>query len=92
MTILKDIPIKNINFWLNYFCTSYPNSYNESTGFTVQDIIGENTTIDISWWDNFTGYYNGILDDSDGYLENPTSFIAPIERNKTLKIIRKLEA
>lgn len=86
MITLKELRIENTNFWLNYFCCSFPNSYNENTDFSVQDIIEENATFEISWWDAFTGYYNGILEDSDGYLENPTTFIASIGTNKTLKI------
>ncbi|MBD5090064.1 MAG: immunity protein 19 [Clostridiales bacterium] len=86
MITLKEIHIENTNFWLNYFCLSYPNSYNESIGFSVSDIIEENENVEISWWDTFTGYYNGILKDSDGYLENPTTFITPIGTNEILKI------
>lgn len=86
MITLKEIRIENTNFWLNYFCLSYPNSYNESTGFSVSDIIEENENVEISWWDTFTGYYNGILEESDGYLENPTTFIASIGTNEILKI------
>lgn len=38
MITLKELCIENTNFWMNYFCVVFPNSYNENTGFSVQDI------------------------------------------------------
>lgn len=39
-----------------------------------------------SWWERFTGYYDGVLDESDGYLENPTTLEVPLAKDRVLKI------
>lgn len=69
---LKDI--KNKVFWINFFGIHYPNGYDEKTDISVSDILNDLCSDDIlKWWDEFTGYYDGILNESDGYSENPTT-------------------
>lgn len=39
-----------------------------------------------NWWEQFTGYYKGVLDKSDGYLDNPTTLEEELLPDKILKI------
>ena len=38
------------------------------------------------WWDAFTGYYDGILEESDGYLDEPTTLETSLSQERMLKI------
>ncbi len=84
----KDIGFDNQHFWNGYFQISYPNSYDEETDLSVTDFLEENKLSDeedVEYWDELTGYYDGVLDESDGYLDDPTYLEEPCGR-KTLKI------
>lgn len=76
-----------IPFWINYFGTCFPNGYDEeedvSASELMQELYTEETEI---WWDTFTGYYDGVLDENDGYLENPTTLETTLPGGKTLRI------
>lgn len=75
-----------LNFWINYFGCCYPNGYDESNGSSVSNLMEELYTKEVgNWWDQFTGYYEGVLDENDGYLDNPTTLEALLS-NKILKI------
>ena len=41
---------------------------------------------DTSWWDNFTKYYDGILEKSDGYVDEPETLVCELTQTQTLKI------
>ena len=38
------------------------------------------------WWETFTGYYESVLDESDGYLEEPVTLNEALSQDKILKI------
>lgn len=87
MSIVHIKDIDNLNFWINYFGCSYPNSYDEENDISVSDIMLELYTQEIeSYWKKFTGYYPGIFDECDGYVDNPTTLETPFAKDKTLKI------
>lgn len=87
MHIVHIEDIDNLNFWINYFGCSYPNSYDEEKDVSVSDLMLELFTQEIgNWWNEFTGYYPGVLDESDGYIVNPTTLEIPFAKNKMLKI------
>ncbi len=79
--------IDNLNFWINYFGCSYPNSYDEEEDISVSELMYELCTDGIgSWWESFTGYYDGVLDESDGYLDDPTTLEVSLTNERALKI------
>lgn len=76
-----------LHFWINYFGSCYPNSYDEEEDICASDLMQELYTEEAeSWWDTFTGYYDGVLDESDGYLDEPTTLETVLPEGKTLKI------
>ena len=46
----------------------------------------ENGMLDTSWWDKFTKYYDGVLEESDGYVDEPEILICELAPIQTLKI------
>ncbi len=46
----------------------------------------ENGMCDTGWWDNFTKYYDGVLEESDGYVDEPETLICELAPAQTLKI------
>lgn len=84
--------IDNLHFWVNYFGCSYPNAYDEEEDVSVSDLMqeinmeGHSTEESRSWWDEFTGYYDGVLDESDGYVDEPATLEVMLPHGKGLKI------
>lgn len=86
----RDVALKDImnqTFWINYIGTSYPNSYDESIDQSVSDLMYEMCTPDkLKWWDEFRGYYEGVLDDCDGYVDCPATLTVPLHTDRVLSI------
>lgn len=79
--------IKNENnFWIFFFLTHFPQSWNENTDQTLSDIMEDSYEIDMDWVDNFTGYYEGVMDKSDGCIETPTTLQIELSHKKMLFI------
>lgn len=75
-----------LNFWINYFGCCYPNGYDESNDISISELMEEMYTEEVgNWWEQFTGYYEGVFDESDGYLDHPTTLEAQLP-SKILKI------
>ena len=87
---MKKICVEDIdclNFWINYFGCCYPNGYDEEEDVSTSELMQELYTEEVgSWWENFTGYYEGVLDESDGYLDDPTTLEETLLQDKILKI------
>lgn len=64
---------KQRQFWLYFLGTNFPNGYVEETDESLSEFIDYRYDIDMGWLNEFTGYYEGVLDSSDGYVENPTT-------------------
>ena len=86
MISLEDISFDNQQFWAYFLSVNYPCAYLEEYESTMYDIIKEALPIDLEWSDKFTQYYDGVIEESDGYIDNPTTLIATLEPLETLKI------
>lgn len=84
--ISEDFNFSNKKFWLNFIALSFPTALDRKTDMSLSEIIEETIPTDIEWWDNFTGYYDGILDESDGYIDNPKTFTYNLTSAQILKI------
>lgn len=86
---IKELGFNNKNFWISFFSVSYPNAVDEETDFTLYDILDNEDLSNkevMDWWEDFTGYYEGVLEETDGYLEEPTTLEFLIDETENLKI------
>ena len=86
MISLHDIDFFNQKFWIGFLATSFPTALEEDTDMSLTDLIEENEVTDVNWWRNFTKYYDGVLEESDGYLDEPETLICELTPAQTLKI------
>lgn len=86
MLSLSDIGFSNRNFWIGFMATSFPTALDKKTDMSLIELIEENETTDISWWSNFTKYYDGVLEETDGYIDEPETLSCNLTSTQTLKI------
>lgn len=85
---IEELTFDNKAFWHVYFLCGYGEFYCEELDMSVMDMEEEiNQDGDLEYWNEFTGWYEGIFEESDGYLDEPTYLETYIDAmNKTLKI------
>ena len=86
MISLYEIDFSNLNFWTGFIATSFPTALEEETDMSLTELMTENGMCDTSWWDNFTKYYDGVLEESDGYVDKPETVICELVPTQILKI------
>ena len=70
--IVKFNEIKdNNNFWFMFFAYNFPLSLDQETDMSLTEIMEDNYSVDMRWIDDFTGYYDGVIDEGDGYIDDP---------------------
>ena len=83
---LEDLKFTNRNFWGGFFASSFPTAFDEASDQTLSELMVEHNLADCGWWDRFVGYYEGILDESDGYVEHPKTFCTDLTPSVSLKV------
>lgn len=83
---IHEVEFSNLNFWNYFFHVGFPRGYNTETNMTVGEMVDEIMPYNIEWVDRFTQSYDGVLDECDGYLENPTTLTAHLNCHEVLKI------
>ena len=58
-------------FWLFFLECGFSQGYEEENEIVVSEFIYENYEVDMEWANEFTGWYEGIMDDNDGYSDMP---------------------
>lgn len=86
MLTVNDLEFCNQKFWTGFFATSFPTALDEETDMSLSEIIEENKMSDINWWNKFTKYYDGVLEETDGYIDEPEMLICNLTNTQTLKI------
>lgn len=86
---ITDIGFDNLYFWQSFFRVEWQNAYNEQEDISVSEIMDEYCLeLDecLAWWHEFTQYYDGVIEQSDGYLDEPTTLEAALGDGQTLAI------
>ncbi|MCH5340987.1 MAG: immunity protein 19 [Acetatifactor sp.] len=85
---IEEIYFDNKPFWRGYFLIGYSECYCEELDMSIWDMEEEIIQAgDWEYWNEFTGWYEGIIDECDGYLDEPTYLEVYIgTMDKTLKI------
>lgn len=83
---LNDLKFSNTSFWRGFLASAFPTALDEKLDISLVEMIEENKLVDIKWWNEFTKYYEGVMDESDGYIDNPMSFVYDLTSTQKLKI------
>ena len=83
MISLHEIDFSNWDLGVGFMATSFPTALEEETAISLTDLIEDNEMTVVYWWRNFTQNYDGVLEESDGYLCKGASAFAPCINNVT---------
>ena len=67
--------LSNDNFLTWFFMMNFPEGTASSGDHSLFEMMQEDRTVDETWADDLTGYYEGVLDESDGYIEDPKAIM-----------------
>lgn len=76
--------IKDKQFFWFYFLCSFPKAYDPDEDSMLADFIQEHycSKESFQWWNSFTQYYDGVFDEYDGYVEDPSTIVIPVGENE----------
>ncbi len=75
------------NFWKYFVATSFPESLVEEKEMTIIEIMMESGNFpEEEWVYEFTQSYDGVFEESDGYIDTPTSIKVEYAKNRNLVI------
>lgn len=67
--------LSNDNFLTWFLMMNFPEGIDPSRDCTLFEMMQEEYTVDETWADDLTGYCEGVLDESDGYIEDPKAIM-----------------
>lgn len=85
---LNQVLFDNTLFWAYFLSVNYPCSLHKETDCTMADFVEKVMPINIEWSDCFTQYDKNpdVFDESDGYLDHPTTLTTSLGSLGNLKI------
>lgn len=69
--VIGDLILEDEKFWIYFFSKNYPNGYYEENDIELSEYIFANYELSLKWVNEFTKYYDGVLDEQDGYVNTP---------------------
>ena len=76
--ITSDELLANQHFVRWFLMMNFPEGIS-AEGCSVFELIEENCTLDTVFIDHLTGYYEGVLEENDGYVDTPKRVIIPLD-------------
>lgn len=61
----------NSKFIMWFLSCNFPEAIDSETDYSLSEIIQENCVIDKKFIDDLTGYYEGVFEENDGYIDHP---------------------
>ncbi|MDE5792773.1 MAG: immunity protein 19 [Oscillospiraceae bacterium] len=84
---MKKVMINSVSdnkfFWLYFLSSSFPNALSESDESTLSEFMFAHYDYDKikKWVDDFVQYTENIIDDCDGYVDEPTTLCIVLNEN-----------
>lgn len=82
---LEDVMYKK-DFFVWFIMNCFPEGIDEENDMSIYDVIEENYSFDMDWFNELTNFYEGVFEDNDGYTDNPNSFSVYLNNNNELSI------
>jgi hypothetical protein len=67
--------INKRDFFVWFIMNGFPEGLDKDKDMSIYDVIEENYSFDMDWFNKFTNYYDGIFEENDGYVDNPNAII-----------------
>lgn len=83
---LIDLNEDKLTFWAFFFAKCYPNGYYEKEDIELSEFIRSKYNLSLNLVDEFTKYRDGVLDEEDGYVENPRKLSVRLKDDNLLEI------
>ena len=64
----------------------FPEGLDEENDMSIYDVIEENYSFDMDWFNKFTNCCDGVFEENDGYVYNPNSIIVQLNNHNELMI------
>ena len=82
LSIEEVINKKDFIPWFIMNC--FPEGLDEANDMSIYDVIVENYSFNVEWYNQLTNYYDGVFDEGDGYVDNPNAISIPLNNNELL--------
>ncbi|MBQ3546359.1 MAG: immunity protein 19 [Lachnospiraceae bacterium] len=76
--------ISNSSFIPWFLMNNFPEGIDNSNECSLMELIQETCILDKDWIDKLTGYYDGIFDENDGYINAPNSVVISLSNGDEL--------
>ena len=82
---IEDVKCKK-DFFVWFIMNCFPEGLDEENDLSIYDVIEENYSFDMDWFNKFTNYYDGVFEENDGYVDNPNSIMVQLNNHNELII------
>ena len=73
-------------FWAAFLCVSFGQIGDPFDSALACRAFGVSERAAQGWWQKFTGWYDGVLDETDGWLENPSGVVVALTPRLALEV------
>ncbi|MDE6363700.1 MAG: immunity protein 19 [Lachnospiraceae bacterium] len=84
--IAADELTANAHFVRWFLMTSFPEGVDSAEGSTLYALIEEKCTLDTEFIDHLTGYYEGVFEENDGYVDAPKMVVISLATGDELSV------
>lgn len=84
--IVSHETLTNPMFWIGYLCSSFGQVGEPFELGEVVEVFGVAERRAVRWWHDFTGWYEGIFEKSDGEVADPSTLTLEFRRGVKLSI------
>lgn len=84
---ITELSFDNKSFWRGFFLFNFQYGYDDETDTTIEelaDYVADKR--DFTYWDSFTGWYDGVFDENDGFVDDPAYIEEPVHEGQILRI------
>ena len=74
------------DFFAWFIMNCFPEGLDEENDMSIYDVMEDNYSFDMDWFNKFTNYYDGVFEENDGYVDNPNSIRVQLNYHKELII------
>ncbi len=76
--------LSNSSFIPWFLMNNFPEGIDDSNECSLMELIQETCILDKEWIDKLTGYYDGVFDENDGYIDTPKAVVISLSNGDEL--------